>query len=1357
MGGYKVKKVILAFVLLISISFPINYEMVYDSVIEISYDKQFDSNFTNLNILYENESINFSIVSFKENHWAIVAIENGLVFEKLSVKSFPKFIDKNGEIELESFGKKTSISLDAFKKIKDKNTKFIADFNGSFEKIDLIEDAIQNGATKIYLDYEFSTSLVDSISLIGIDQVNNTGLGKIICILDTGSNHSGYDFVNYDDEPQDDNGHGSLMASIISKIAPDAKILSIKVLNENGTGFSSDIISGLHYCDEQNSDIVLMAFGGGNFTEYCVDHPLSFTIQNSSSIVVASTGNNGGEFVTMPACVEQAIAVSSTTKDNQISSFSNIHPIVDFLAPGEINLGSGTSISAAIFAATLSIESNLSYLESIAVPIEYNNINFPRVNLLNNSNFTPSNISINETNESVDEFQIQAYEGCVDLTNQSTWNGNLYSMDNKSFIVQRNVTLCTQTYFSNTLSTLFKMNGSFELDCNGSKITGSGLGTGVLSFYNNTVIKNCIFDNFKIGVNILKIDTSDTTIEWNWSYSFHNQNDGIDSILVDHEGNYVAAGYSHNQTRQADWRVVKLSPEGNVIWNWTQSPSGENDYINKIILDQDHNYLAAGYWRNVSAGDDWRIVKLTRNGSELWTYTLSPSSNTDHANDIAVDNDGDYLIGGSYFNGARGTDWLLVKLNPSGTSIWNWTLSPTNQNEEITTMAIDLDENYLVAGYYLPSGNRDWLVYKIDHNGSTVWNWTETQSTNQDQPNSMLVDYDGNIVVGGTIYDGGDTDYHLVKISSNGSTIWSKTYYPSGSSDQLKSVALDQDGNYILGGSTQGSQQDYYAMKIAPNGSVIWNFTTSPSTQNDIANAVTVDQDGNYIFGGFYQGSQMDWRVVKISPRKLPLTGIELTNVEIYDENTTSFIALPNANAIVTNFTVGYNETAGKIKYLFLVNANGTLSTNRNILVNPTFVSLNGTNVGSFNSDANITLEGGCIVSNFTKALNFPQTRVEIISTGSQYSPVYSFCQNNIVTFSTTAGFSGYTVAGINGTPVDPNCPIINSSGNYNQTLDFTGSPNDISSYLSGITACLIINSSNVIYDCGGYSILGNSTDSVGILVLGSNVTLENCSINNYTFGIYSNSQATIANNIITNNTNGIYLNNSNHSLFSNYICFNNFDINNSATNTGSLNYCNSFKNWKENSHLGCTFSCSNNWQIYFGDVASNILLISNNSIDVVYNWGNAPGFIVHATDIDAVISWSDLYPIGYTISNLSSSNDFEELDSKFGTSGFDDINTSYSLDGSTALFTDSFIIFGKTITNVPITNSSSIFETGIFWDSSDGGSEYNGTQSTVWSVKVNSNSSDIYGTYDYLLQVPASLSGEEGSKDVISLYLELQ
>ena len=119
---------------------------------------------------------------------------------------------------------------------------------------------------------------------------------------------NGYDFVNSDANPIDDNGHGTHVAGIVASanetykgIAPDANIIAIKVLSASGGGTSANLISGIDWCvnnaSEFNISVISMSLGTPElFTSHCDNDDTLLTSSIANAIiknisVIAATGN----------------------------------------------------------------------------------------------------------------------------------------------------------------------------------------------------------------------------------------------------------------------------------------------------------------------------------------------------------------------------------------------------------------------------------------------------------------------------------------------------------------------------------------------------------------------------------------------------------------------------------------------------------------------------------------------------------------------------------------------------------------------------------------------------------------------------------------------------------------------------------------------------------------------------------------------------------------------------------------------------------------------------------------------------------------------------------------------------------
>ncbi|WP_370589259.1 S8 family peptidase [Thermoactinomyces sp. CICC 10521] len=173
-----------------------------------------------------------------------------------------------------------------------------------------------------------------------------------IAIVDTGVQYDhpdlsgkvikGYDFVNNDSDPYDQNGHGTHCAGIaaavtnnsrgIAGIAPNVSILAVRVLDANGSGTLANVANGIQYAADQGAKVISLSLGGSAGTS---------TLQNAvnyawskGAVVVAAAGNESTSAPSYPAYYSNAIAVASTDSSDRLSYFSNYGSWVDVAAPG---------------------------------------------------------------------------------------------------------------------------------------------------------------------------------------------------------------------------------------------------------------------------------------------------------------------------------------------------------------------------------------------------------------------------------------------------------------------------------------------------------------------------------------------------------------------------------------------------------------------------------------------------------------------------------------------------------------------------------------------------------------------------------------------------------------------------------------------------------------------------------------------------------------------------------------------------------------------------------------------------------------------------------------------------------------
>ena len=161
--------------------------------------------------------------------------------------------------------------------------------------------------------------------------------------------YHGYDFVNDDGDPFDDNGHGTHVSGTIAAEANNgegvtgvnwnAEIMGLKFLDEFGSGFTFDAIQALDYAVEMDANLTNNSWGGGGFSQALEDAIAAAGEQGQ--LFIAAAGNSSLDtdiFPEYPGSYEldNIISVAATTDSDLLAGFSNYGAdSVDLGAPGQ--------------------------------------------------------------------------------------------------------------------------------------------------------------------------------------------------------------------------------------------------------------------------------------------------------------------------------------------------------------------------------------------------------------------------------------------------------------------------------------------------------------------------------------------------------------------------------------------------------------------------------------------------------------------------------------------------------------------------------------------------------------------------------------------------------------------------------------------------------------------------------------------------------------------------------------------------------------------------------------------------------------------------------------------------------------
>ena len=164
----------------------------------------------------------------------------------------------------------------------------------------------------------------DEIAGNGIDDDNNGFIDDFF----------GWDFVSDDSSPLDTNGHGTHVAGTIAAennslgvtgVAYNASIMSIRVLDSNGSGFLSDVAAGIVYAVDNGADVINLSLGGGSHSVQ-IYLALQFALDQGVFVSVAA-GNESANEPGIPAryssVLDNVISVGAHDSSNVLAGFSN--------------------------------------------------------------------------------------------------------------------------------------------------------------------------------------------------------------------------------------------------------------------------------------------------------------------------------------------------------------------------------------------------------------------------------------------------------------------------------------------------------------------------------------------------------------------------------------------------------------------------------------------------------------------------------------------------------------------------------------------------------------------------------------------------------------------------------------------------------------------------------------------------------------------------------------------------------------------------------------------------------------------------------------------------------------------------
>ncbi len=348
-------------------------------------------------------------------------------------------------------------------------------------------------------------------------------------------------------------------------------------------------------------------------------------------------------------------------------------------------------------------------------------------------------------------------------------------------------------------------------------------------------------------------------------------------------------------------------------WIWAKSTgSAADDAGYSIATDSSGDIYVAGYFdspsitfgtttlTNAGSGtSDIFLVKYHPDGSVIGAIRAGGSL-LDRCYSVKTDRHGNVYMAGFFqsssitFGGytltktGSNADIFVVKMNPSGTTLWACNSGVATNDVSVQSVAVDTFGNVYAVGYFgsptLTFGTtvltnagsfptNDMFIVKYNAAGSFVWA-KRAGSTQDEIANSVSTDAAGNVYVTGysqsasvtfgatTLTNAGASDMFLVKYDSSGNALWAKN---SGSTNAMgQSTAVDTAGNVCVSGIfssstvtfgtttlTNAGSGDAFLVKYTSGGGVTWAKSVG-GTSSESGAGVHTDALANVYLTGYF-------------------------------------------------------------------------------------------------------------------------------------------------------------------------------------------------------------------------------------------------------------------------------------------------------------------------------------------------------------------------------------------------------------------------------------------------------------------------------------------------------------------------
>ncbi|MBT1701439.1 T9SS type A sorting domain-containing protein [Fulvivirgaceae bacterium PWU4] len=388
-------------------------------------------------------------------------------------------------------------------------------------------------------------------------------------------------------------------------------------------------------------------------------------------------------------------------------------------------------------------------------------------------------------------------------------------------------------------------------------------------------------------------------------YSMSSEHDNINAMAFDSDHNLVLVGAAMNDEGTQGFAVTRVKPDGSFDESFDSDGKliipyfGLTSYATEVVIDNNGDlYLAGTVF--TSPYHKTQVVKLKHNGSLDYGYGVNGKilpepfgANNFYGGNMVLDAAGNLILGGYAGTGSE-MDFALTKVKPNGDIDLDFggngaaTFSVGDVTDIGNAVLLDVNGNIFISGF---AWNPDFNSARIALLKSFPGGALDVTFGNQgrvlfsagptiDVAEDMVFDSNGSLYVAGTVGDGTDGDFALVKLKPDGAIDNNfgggdgKVIMPmgvQGYNDQPSDVAVDAAGNIFMAGfAFNGTNHDFAVLKLKPSGSPDPSFNGDGRLLLDFGFSeyvtdLLLDKNGRiYLIGQAANGNYYDFTIIRL-------------------------------------------------------------------------------------------------------------------------------------------------------------------------------------------------------------------------------------------------------------------------------------------------------------------------------------------------------------------------------------------------------------------------------------------------------------------------------------------------------------